>query len=306
FALAARAAPRVRYAWLGLGAAEAMVLLATGSRGGIAAFLVVLVGGAVALFLRARKVRSREKTPPSRRLELGMALGLSLAMGAVLAYDGIASELSAEQEDSKIVLLERGAALALAAPPLGLGRGAFGQAIAETFPYDRRVEFAENLLIQRIADWGMPFSFFVLLAISIAFARGAMRRRSLLGIAAALGLTGLALQNLVDFSLELPGVSIPAAIALAVVVSTGRAGHPSAPLHPALAGALTVAVFGVAFLLGPFMPARTADAQLATLRALAPSSPEPPLDAIGEALSLHPRDPAIALTSAHLVRRSRP
>jgi hypothetical protein len=307
FALAARATSRLaRYAMLGLGGAQTVVIFMTESRGGIAALLAVCVFGGLALMRRRRE--SPKRASRSTRVELAVVFVASIGLGTFFALDGVLDELRAEQEDPKLVLLERGAALALRAPPFGFGRGAFGPAVAETFPLDRRVEFAENVVIQRVADWGLPFALLFLAALSLAFARAAFTRRSRLSVAAALGLLGLALQNLVDFSLELPGIAVPAAMSLAVIVASGRSHTEPITLRPVFQGALLVALGATSLLLGPMMPSRTADAKLAALRELASTAPraEPPWEDIDEALRLHPRDPAITLLSAHLVRRSRP
>lgn len=293
-----------RTSFLALGALQVCVLFATQSRGGIAAFLVVAALAAVVAFFRRSKRPLRSDGPT--RAELALALVGAVAIGAVFAYDGLSRELEEDGDDGKLVLLARGAALALEAPPLGFGRGVFGQAIAPSFPYDRRVDFAENALVQGVSDFGAAFAAFAFTALAFAFFSALAARRSRRMIAAAFGLLGLFAQNLVDFSLELPGVAVPAAVALGALVAS-RHGAPKRRRAGAALSLATLAFVAYAALgLGPALPGRTADAQVETLRGLAETADEPPFEAIREAFALHPRDPAVALLAAHLVHRTRP
>ncbi len=106
-------------------------------------------------------------------------------------------------------------------PVAGIGRGAFATAFAayNDFAPGFRFDFAENGVLQALADWGVvPGAAFVL-AFALLLGRLALRCAGRAAdLAAAFGVLAVAAQNLVDFSLQVPGVALPLAAVTGVLV----------------------------------------------------------------------------------------
>jgi len=111
------------------------------------------------------------------------------------------------------------------APWTGAGPGNFG--VAST-PFIGGLQqgylaYAHNGVLQVLADLGLVVGALVLLLVGAGFARAAVRglrgtSEELPLWAAAIALGALALQNIVDFSLWIPGVAVPAAALLGLAV----------------------------------------------------------------------------------------
>ena len=144
-------------------------------------------------------------------------------------------------------------------PLVGIGRGAFPTTSGHYLTFDpQTAEYVENEALQLPLNLGVPLGMFVVLSIALALFRALLKpgdSPTTAGLAA--GLFGLALQNLADFSLELPGVAVPATIAAALLFAGDSAeshgdARPRARLSSRaalLAGLAAVAVVGVFALL---------------------------------------------------------
>lgn len=276
-----------------------LAVLLTGSRGGIAAYFVAL-----ALFALIRKSSNTgsatgSSLPLSRPLFFTL-LGAVALIGLRLGAAPLIRDLKGEQLDAKLVLFERGLSLALGAPLLGYGRGAFGVMMSDRYPYDEEVRFAENAIIQRIADLGLPLALLFISLLIYLFIRAIRGRRSNLSAALIAGLVGLALQNLVDYSLELPGLAMPAALALgALLIPRRRSAERVQPLSKAtllgLAACLTIAGLASANFIYSHEPLRA-------LNTMASEQALPGRDEQLELLDAHPRSAGVALGIAHFYR----
>lgn len=155
------------------------------------------------------------------------------------------------------------AADALGLAPLpGLGGGGFAVASPSLSQSvgDAYLAFAHNGVLQVLLDLGVVVGAVVLLMLAFGFgkvARFGLRDARHLPIwGAAVGLGSLALQNLVDFSLWLPGVALPAAATLGLVVEASwpatrvrrraRVSTASEPSPVAQPIALVIAAVGIA------------------------------------------------------------
>jgi hypothetical protein len=103
----------------------------------------------------------------------------------------------------------------------GIGRGAF----ESVFPRERagigNIVFThpENVLLQWTTEWGLPVSAVAIGAIAWALRPRSAFTRSHMPLGAWGALAALALQNLVDFSSEVPGVMVALALCAAMVTA---------------------------------------------------------------------------------------
>jgi Tfp pilus assembly protein PilF len=195
------------------------VVLSTGSRAGI---LALGLGGC----LFAGLVLAR-RFGPTRGILL--ALGLLIGLGGFTFYAAqgvrarISNTASDRMSDQKIRGWRDTLGMVKAYPLVGVGRGAF-EAPASAFRADDegvRLAFPENILLQLLSEWGIPFTLALLLAVALS-ARGVARvvpRLDPASQAAACGVVAVLLHEAADFGLELPGVAFPTIAALGLVVA---------------------------------------------------------------------------------------
>jgi O-antigen ligase len=198
---------------------SAGVVLSTGSRAGI---LALGLGGC----LFAGLVLSRRFGPTRGVL---LALGLLIGLGGFTLYAAqgvrarISSTASDRLSDQKIRGWRDTLGMVRAYPLVGVGRGAF-EAPASAFRADDegvRLAFPENIGLQLLSEWGIPFTLALLLAVALS-ARGVARvvpRLDPATQAAACGVVAVLLHEAADFGLELPGVAFPTMAALGLVVA---------------------------------------------------------------------------------------
>lgn len=188
------------------------------SRGGTATMIVgVLV---VALMVFA----PRRGTQNAGRLAV-ILLGLGgTAVGLLSAFDGTLQKFQ-HNDLSKLELARNVVELVRRHPVFGVGRGAF----ESTFPSVRVgtdyyvFTHPENLVLQWTSEWGVPVALLGLAAIAWALRPRTALARSRPPAGAWGALVAVGLQNLVDFSSEVPGVVLALAVCAAIV--TGGAGE---------------------------------------------------------------------------------
>lgn len=188
------------------------------SRGGISALAIgyVLLG----LALLRLKAKDPEKVQRLAPLMIAAALVLPLA-GFALQYEPIIEELRGTMlkgagVSEKIAAVKDALPMTADHAWLGIGRGAYisiypqykSSALALTFA------FPENIAAQLVSEWGAVVGLLALAGLSAALIIRLVRARTVAIAAALIGVTAVVIQNLVDFSLELPGVAIPAAAIL--------------------------------------------------------------------------------------------
>lgn len=195
---------------LALAVLFAGLVLLTESRGGAAALLFGLVG-----FVALHQTQSQKPA----------WLVPGLLGGGILAWGGMVwgLEQSFPGSASKLHLKDKIAAVADALPMvkdhpwLGIGRGAFVSAYPryKTSAVQLTFEYPENILVQLITEWGVIVGGLVLLGLGWALARRLSRASGAQQIGALMGVAAVLLHNLVDFSLEILGVAVPAVAILA-------------------------------------------------------------------------------------------
>jgi tetratricopeptide (TPR) repeat protein len=135
-------------------------------------------------------------------------------------------------------------------PGFGVGRGAFETAFLPYRQPDQQnytvvYAYAENFVVQWIADWGVPVGCAALVGCAILGRRALGRsRRNPLAAGLVAGLGALLLQNLADLGLELFAVSACALVAFTAADEAVEGNTERTP-RPALPGAIAVAVWSL-------------------------------------------------------------
>ena len=145
----------------------------------------------------------------------------ALAIASWLALDPIIAELRTVGDESstavKLALWPAAAQLVREFPLAGIGRGAFATVYPayKSEPLQRTFTHVENEWLQLPAELGLVAGLGVIALFAWAFFAAARSRDLSRPMAGALaGAGALALHNLFDFSLEIPGVAIPFALVL--------------------------------------------------------------------------------------------
>jgi tetratricopeptide (TPR) repeat protein len=189
------------------------------SRGGIIAYMATL--GLLVLFAGTAKSRKIKKVVLVQFSVVGV-----LALSSFLAYDTVVSEMKtvgdaqAIKDYTKIRSWQGILPMIADHPVVGIGRGAFKTAYPryKSVESNRTFTHAENELLQVMAEWGPFFGLLFVGVLILLFIVGMSKAKYSYTLAGCLaGVFGLALHNLVDFSLETGGVAIPFVIVLAVL-----------------------------------------------------------------------------------------
>ncbi len=265
-----------RALWASVAAVLGVATLLTLSRGGAVALLLGLAG--LALF------RGR-----ARALVAAAGLAAAVLAGALWISAGPLLERSGQLGDvSKLRSFAGAAALVRDHPLFGVGRGAwrFLSERHRSVPGEVTFVYVEDEPLQLAADLGLPAALLVLSALLLAWWRGLQQAAPGLERGAAFALLALALQNLVDFNLELAGVALPAAVMLGALSGA----RPSRKAVTALVCAAPLACAAL-FWAAP----RSAEREADTLLTMDPR--DLPAAATGAA-ARHPADWLISLAPA--------
>jgi tetratricopeptide (TPR) repeat protein len=236
---------------LGLGVALIVgIEVTSASRGGVIALMLGFV--ALAAFTRRRD----DRTPLSQSRTLWMLLA-AVAGGALFAILGGTEKAWTELYDKNLQKIEM---ITWARPLIrdhawfGVGRGAFESVfpVYRTTPGNVVYTHAESFPAQWIAEWGLPIGLAALGVCAWAFApRRLGATHSALAAGAWCGVAVLLLQNVVDLALEVPAVTIGAAVVLGSLWGDARKHRPregwrsGGPLSEGRARAFAIAVFAL-------------------------------------------------------------
>lgn len=228
-ALHERSVPGYRVVWVAVTLACLGVLLATRSRGGVIGFGAGAIVTSVMVVLQRLRSSGEGGRRDVLRIAVPAAVTVLCTLVLIVSIGGgkVQSELANTQLDeltdprSKYAAWESSLELVKEAPILGIGRGAFETSFTRVHPHSARVTFShvENEYLQALIDWGVVGA----LAFAIAFGlavRILLRRwhRNALTATAIGALAVIAVQSLVDFGLELPGIAVPAVIIAATLL----------------------------------------------------------------------------------------
>jgi tetratricopeptide (TPR) repeat protein len=193
----------------------------TFSRGGIVTFVATwaLVGAAV-LAQRGGGIRS---------VIPWVLIGATVAFAALLAFEQLVARAETVSTVEKLhstkvelwPMLWQGE---LASWPLGMGAGAFelGFSRWQTEQLDVTFTHPENIAFQCMADWGLPLTVVLLLFTVVVVRRGWVRVSTLpLERTVLLGIVGVLLHEVFDFSLELQALAVASSVAFGLVIGAG-------------------------------------------------------------------------------------
>jgi hypothetical protein len=207
---------RIGFGILGLICAAVCVLCA--SRGGIFALAIGLVGFGGTCWIKKTKTGHKELIP-----WIALTAGVS-AVVAFFARDRMVREFTSAPDnpfglEGKLSAIRGVSDLVADHLWLGIGRGSYISLFSHYKTAQTQFIYThpENLFIQLICDWGILIGASTFLGLIYIMYRSLKRAHSYSEIGAIVGLWGLLIQNLADFSFELLGVSIPAIAILATL-----------------------------------------------------------------------------------------
>jgi tetratricopeptide (TPR) repeat protein len=292
-----------RVGWLAAGLTCAGVGLLAESRGG--ALALVLGVGIVGIRAVLSRRRGDAGGPRPRRADtvaIAVLVMSTLVVLGALAGGGVVRDLSNTQlaelgsPDSRFGVWRESGGLLDQYRWTGIGRGAFEYATTQIHDSSSVVyPHLENEYLQAVVDWG----FVVAAALAILFiwlgaTAAARARASLWETGAFAGLAALAVENLTDFSLWLPGIAYPAIAAAAVLtyapVTSASLQIRRRWLPVRLAGLAAIGVV-VALVASPL--GASARTEIDALRA-APGTGAPAIAAAAEVFERHPADAGAA------------
>lgn len=217
-----------------LAMAGAAALVATFSRGGMVALAAAIVLFSLGAWAATRNVKA---------LAVPIAGGLAAAVAGIAWTGGHVLFLFNKDlflaPRGKGPIWEAGLSMLADHPWLGIGRGGFGAVYPQYGLPEGAVQSAhvENIYVAVLLDLGLPLGLFILLGAALV-ARSALRSRiGPLRVGAWAGLGGLAVHNLVDYNVELPGVAIPVALLLGALCASIETPRGQPPEHVILRGA---------------------------------------------------------------------
>jgi O-antigen ligase len=296
----------------------AVATMATASRGGAVG---LGVGGAVllALVLRWRVGMKRALAATVVAVVLGATATLWVA-------DSLRSRLTPSSieelvDNPKVRGWRDGVRVARRSLWTGAGRGAFESAVAAERTRDEgvRLVYAENGLVQLAADFGVPAAFAIVVLFGAAAVRVGRCVPSLdpAALGAAAGVVAVAVHELADFALEMPGVALPAVVALGVVVAraTGDGAPHGQPREDEmtigrrrrwLVAVVGISLWPIALAGGAWASSRTLDADIRAIDAAESTHDSTTVAArIDEARRRHPAADHFELVAAREALRAR-
>jgi tetratricopeptide (TPR) repeat protein len=269
----------------------------------------VLAGGAIMIWFLVRQrgaKQARRPVLPTRELALAIAVALSLGIGAYIVGDAVLRDFTQGKFD-KLELGLSALRFAWQHALAGVGRGAFSSAFVGFEGTTGRFRYAENFVAQWAAEWGIPATIALLVAIVLAWKRAYdPARSSLARMGAYTALAGYAAQNLVDFAFELVGVAVVASALLAACVAPSPPAIAAAESDPrtlrrgnvitglALAASLVLCAFMAPRLRAESLPAIQAELR----RSLAANDRLLFSRQLKAALHVHPSEPVLTLMAA--------
>ena len=228
-AVAERRVPSFRAVWILIAIGCVGVAIATRSRGAIVGLSAGATIAAVIMVVQRMRGGPGYKKRDVLRVAVPAAVIVLCTLVLVVLVGGgevsqqLESTRLAELSDprSKYAAWESALELVDEAPVLGVGRGGFESAFTRVHPASSQLTFShvENEYLQAVVDWGIGGALALAVGLALVLVGAARRWRDGPLAAAALGgLAAVAVQSIVDFGLELPGVAIPVVIVAATVL----------------------------------------------------------------------------------------
>jgi len=275
----------------------AATAVSAGSRGAVLS-LVLGLGWVVSVLVARRHASAGNR---NTWVTLGIVACSTLATIVYAGLDRIGADF-ANGDVSKVELIGRAAPLLLEQPLLGIGRGAFEPVFASLTQTSIRFTHPENLVLQWGVEWGLPFAGALCILVGRDLARAATSKKTEIAVAAG-SIAAIAMHDLVDFVLEMPGVVVVVALALGAVVSPpARSDAPLVKARPLVLLTVVVALLAVTFGVGVHQ--RRPEVWMERLLVAGQRGDADEVDAlVRSAVTQHPLDPGIAIHAGHAYRR---
>lgn len=306
-ALAVRARGAVRVGWGAAAFALVGVALLTGSRGGMLGLVVGLIVVATVLAVQRRAGDdSGRHVPISVSVPAVALLIAAVALLGTVTADTAMREIAEtsldeiHQPEGKAQLWVRTASLSAEHRWLGVGKGAFEAAYTPRAATGAvSYSHAENGYLQALIDWGVPGAAALLLLLGAAALAAARRwRAGPLEAGAMAALATLAVHEIADFSIEMPGVAMTAIAASSILwparianLGKGAERARTAPRNLVLTRVAVIAAAAVIVALAASPLGRGAEADAAEVLAAPPAER---LAAARHAMERHPADHVLA------------
>lgn len=215
----------------------AWVLLSLGVIASLSRANTMLLAVALVVMASSIAIRHRGTATATR---MGRTVVGTLGLGAI-AVMVLGTELWLQEMGSFAALFHEGPVwpcwtlgLQVASDHLwtGVGHGAFAAAASQVMTGWEQglISFTHSVVLQAVADWGLPVALTGIGLLMMGYLGVLRRWRSdHTTTACVVGLTALALQNQVDFSLAFPGVAFPAAAVFGWSVGNGAYGRREGP-----------------------------------------------------------------------------
>jgi tetratricopeptide (TPR) repeat protein len=304
-----------RLAFIGAAAVAAGVSVLSLSKGGFGALLLGLALFAALWLLRRRRGGDRD---PGSAPAVAAAACLVPVAAILWRLEDLVALLEPRPGEQGLGLAEKAAALQDAFPMMqdhllaGVGRGAYVSVytLYKTSPLQLTFAFPENLAAQLLSEWGVVVGGLALLGLTTAVLGRLWRARRPVPLAMMCGVAAILAQNLVDFSLELPGMAIPVAAILGAASADWSGTRKLSRAEPsfwtvmAVGPALGTAAVVMAFVAGDLpRDMQEVQARLEAALARAPVSEAPPL---ADLVARHPASAMMAAQAAYLLEMKTP
>jgi hypothetical protein len=285
-----------------------VALLWTGSRAGA-------MGLAVGTFLLLGLGLSRRTTAASAWLGATLVVAI-LAVGAFWTANGLRNRITTGEglfDNQKTRGWQDSVTLVRDYPLVGVGRGAIEAPLSKYRHKDEgvRLVFPENLLLQLSTEWGLPVTLLLLLLVMKVGndSLQGIRKVEMGAVGAACGVTAVAVHELGDFGLEMPGVAIPTVVALGVFLGRTYREHSGAKrvrLKPPVVVSLGVlAIWALVIAGGAWAAPRTLLADAESARKMVANGNSGASHFIDAAIERHPASAYLELLAAKEALRTR-
>lgn len=210
---------RARLALFALSGTLALISVLQVSLGGLAGLLIgLMVFGALA-YRRKAVERLSWDWAPVLLLPVAGALFASTRL-----VEGLSPEASRASLEAKLEGIVNSGPMILDHWRFGVGRGAFGSVFTRYRGSDQQLSFVfpENIVAQLTSEWGLVLGSLALLGLLAAVLVRLVKAERIGSIGALAGVAAVLAQNLVDFSLEVPGVAMAVAVVIGATTPHAR------------------------------------------------------------------------------------
>jgi O-antigen ligase/tetratricopeptide (TPR) repeat protein len=273
-------------------------LLVSTSRGGLIGFAA---GGLVLAAILLGRAFGRARGLASALLLMLVAVAVALWAGEGLRARFLPAATSQLWSNQKTRGWADGLRLAAHYPWTGVGRGAFEAPLRAYRAGNEgvRLVYPENFVVQYAAEWGLVATVALLLVGAWSWRRVVVRTHALAAgqVGAAAGVVAVVVHELMDFGTEMPGVALPAVVALGLVAGRAVARDPHCPRLPLRKSLPIVGAWVLASGASAWAASRTLDEDDLRLQQLARSG-APVEPALATAIARHPADHFLELLAA--------